>query len=253
MLAKRPEVLGPLRGSGWLLAGTESTTERRRALSVVGRIDDLLRKRRDAEWLAAGLYHHPVETQRRLAVVEVPGLSPQALRAAQMVSAAGATVGWRNPTPWDTEPPTPDGIARAARVAPVWAAIQARPRLHGELQRFMAAARQRLPNHHCEPRDDLDAAEQAVQALSGVLHVARALSLWHPRFQAYAAGEPERQAQAAREHAERDAAAAREAEQARRVAEETARAKAEIDARLAAAPAHRHRAGPRSSPGSGMR
>lgn len=251
-LARKPKALGPLRGSGWLLAGAESTTERRRALSAVGRINDLLRKRRDAEWLAAGLYRNPIEAQRRLAVVEVPGLSPQALRAAKAVSAAGATVGWRDPAPWDTEPPTPDGIARAARVAPVWAAIQARPALHDELQRFMAAARQRLPNHHCEPWDDLDGPEQAVQALSGVLHAARALSLWHPRFQAYAAGEPERQAQAAREQAERDAAAARGAAQARRVAEEKARTKAEIDARLADALAHRRRAGPRSSPGSGI-
>jgi len=251
-LAKRPEALGALRGSGWLLAAAaEGAAERRRAHKAVGRIDDLLRRRRDAEWLAEGLYRNPVEAQRRLAVVEVPGLSPQALRAAKAVSAAGATVGWRDPMPWDTEPPTPDGIARAARVAPVWAAIQAKPGLHDELQRFMEAARQRLPNHHLEPRDDLDGPEQAVQALSGVLHAARALYLWHPRFQAYAAGEPERQAQAARERAEREAAAAREAEQARRVAEEKATAKAEIDARLAAALAHRRRAGPRSSPGPG--
>jgi len=248
MLARKPEALGPLRGSGWLLAAADAADERRRAHKAVGRIDDLLRKQRDAEWLAAGLYRNPVEAQRRLAVVEVPGLSPQALRAVKAVSVAGATAGWRNPEPWDdpwdTGPPTPDGIARAARVAPVWAAMRAKPGLRGELERFMAAARQRLPNHHWEPRDDLDGAEQAVQALSGVLHGAQALSLWHPRFQAYAAGEPKRQA-------ERDAAAAREAEQARRIAEEKARAKAEIDARLSAALARRAR--PRPSPGPGMR
>ncbi len=252
-LARKPEALGALRGSGWLLAGAESKTERRRTLSAVGRIDDLLRRRRDAEWLAAGLYRNPIEAHWRLAVVEVPGLSPQALRAAKAVSAAGATVGWRDPAPWDDSwAPTADEIAQAARVAPVWAAIQAKPGLHDELQRFMAAAQQRLPDHHWEPRDDLHGPEQAVQALSGALHAAQALSLWHPRFQAYAAGEPERQAQAAREQAERDAAAAREAEQARRVAEEKARTKAEIDARLADALAHRRRAGPRSSPGSGI-
>lgn len=148
----------------------------------------------------------------------------------------------------DTEPPTPDGIARATRVAPVWAAIEAKPELHDELQRFMAAARQRLPDNHSEPRNNLDGPEQAVQALSGALHAARALSLWHPRFQVYAAGEPKRQAEAAREQAERDATAAREAEQARRVAEETARSKAEIDARLAAALARRARPRPSSGP-----
>jgi len=43
---------------------------------------------------------------------------------------------------------------------------------------------------------------------------------------------------------------AREAEQARRTAEKV---KAELDARLAAALAHRHRTGPRFSPGSSMR
>jgi len=243
-LAQRPEALGRLRGGSWLLATADAADERRDALSAVGRIDGLRVKRDDAEWLATRLYRNPIEAQRRLAVVEVPGLSRRALRAAEAVSAAGATVGWRDPAPWDTEPPTPDGIARAARVAPVWAAIRAKPGLHGELQRFMEAARQRLPNHHWEPRDDLDGPEQAVQALSGVLHGAQALSLWHPKFQAYAADEPKRQA-------ERDAAAAREAEQARRIAEEKARAKAETDARLAAALARRAR--PRSSSGPGMR
>jgi Ti-type conjugative transfer relaxase TraA len=245
-LARQPEALGQLRGSGWLITTVEAAAERDRARKAVGRIDYLLVKRRDAEWLAAGLHRNPVEAQRRLAVVEVPGLSRQALRAVQAVSSAGATVGWTDPMPWDTDPPTPDGIARAARVAPVWAAIMAKPGLHGELQRFMEAARQRLPDHHWEPRDDLDGPEQAVQALSGVLHGARALYLWHPRFQAYAADEPRRQAEAAREQAERDAAAAKEAEQARRIAEEKARAKAEIDARIAAALA---RPGPSSGPG----
>jgi len=200
-LAKRPEALGQLRGSGWLLAAKESAAERDRAHKAAGRIGYLLVRRRDAEWLAAGLYRNPIEAQRHLAVVEVPGLSRQALRAVQAVSAAGATAGWTDPMPWDTDPPTPDGIARAARVAPAWAAILAKPGLHGELQRFMEAARKRLPDHHWEPRDDLHGPEQDVQALSGVLHGARALYLWNPRFQAYAADEPKRQAEAAREQA----------------------------------------------------
>lgn len=250
-LAQQPEALGALRGRVGLLAGADSRAERHRAVSAVGQIDKLLHKRNDAEWLAARLYRQPIEAQRRLAAVEVPGLSSQALWAAQAVSAAGATVGWRDSASWDTKPSTADEIAQAARVAPVWAAIKAKPGLHDELQRFMAAARRRLPNHHWEPRDDLDGPELAVQALSGVLHAAQTLHLWHPRFQAYAAGEPERQAQAAREQAERNAAA----EQARRMAEEKARveekAKAEIDARLAAALARRTRPHPSSGPSMG--
>ena len=248
-LAKHPGVLGKLRGSGWVITTVEAAAERDRAHKAVGRIDYLLVKQRGAEWLAAGLYRNPIEAQRRLEVVEVPGLSPQARQAAEAVAAAGATVGWRGPAPWDTDPPTAGDIARAARVAPVWAVIRAKPGLHDELERFMAAARQRLPNHDWEPRDDLKGPEQEVQALSGALHAAQALYRCHPGFQAYAAAEPKRQAQAARVEAKRQA----EAEQARLAAEEKAqidaKAKAESDARIAAALARRQQAGPRFSPG----
>ena len=167
-LAKRPEALGRLRGSGWPLAAKEGAAERDRAHKAVGRIGYLLVERRNVERLAARLYRDPIEAQRRLAVVEVPGLSRQALRAVEAVSSAGATAGWTDPMPWDTDPPTPDGIARAARVAPVWAAIRAKPRLHGELQRFMEAARKRLPDHHWNPQDDLHGPEQALHALSAL-------------------------------------------------------------------------------------
>ncbi len=184
----------------------------------------------------------------------MPGLSSPARQAAAAVASAGATLSWRSPAPWDTEPPTADDIARAARVAPVWAAIRAQPGLHDELRQFMAAAQQRLPNHYWEPRSDLAGPEQAVQALSGALHAAQSLCRCHPGFQEYAAEEPKRQARAARAEAkrqaeaERQALAVRQAEEARLRVEQEAKAAA----KRAAALAKQQRLQPRPSSGPRM-
>jgi hypothetical protein len=246
-LAGRPTLLGRLRGSGWFFA-VDGAVDRHFALKAAGEVGQKLVAQRKAEQQAARVYREPIERRRHVEAVEVPDLSQQARQA---VWAVGAAADWIDPPPWDPRPPSADEIANAARVAPVWEAIRAKPALHGELTRFMHAADRRLPCYRDQRCEGLHSPERAAQTMSGILHAAEALHLCHPSFQAYAAEEPERQAQDAREQE----AAAKAAEQARRTVEEKAqadaKAMAETDARIAAALAHRHQAGPRFSPGMG--
>jgi len=250
-LAKRPGVLGKLRGSGWVITTVEAAAERDGAHKAVNGIDHLLVKQRKAERQAANAYREPIEGRRHIEAIEVPDLSRQARQAVEAVWAAGAAADWIDPPPWDPRPPSADEIANAARVAPVWEAIRAKPALHGELTHFMQAADRRLPCYRNQRCEGLHSPERAAQMMSGIVHAAKALHLCHASFQAYAAEEPKRQVQAAREQE----AAARAAEQARRTVEEKAqadaKAKVETDARIAAALAYRHQAGPRFSPGMG--
>ncbi len=210
-LAEKPGLLGRLRGRTWL-ASVDTEVERIMAEGAVSRIGDVLAKQRDAERKAADAFWRPLEECRRQEAVEVPGLSGRALAALEAVSQAGAAPGRYGLMPWDDRAPRPDEIGWAARVAPVWAAIKVDAELHGELQRFREAAGQRLPIRRGDrPDEALGGPAAAVRTYADTLWSAESLCVQHPRFQAYAAAEPERQARAAREAEERRRQAEHEA------------------------------------------
>jgi len=210
-LAERAGLLGRLRGRTWL-ASVDTEVERVLAEGAVSRVGDELAKQRDAERKAADAFWRPLEERRRREAVEVPGLSGRALAALEAVSQAGAAPGRYGLLPWDDCAPRPDETGWAARVAPVWTAIQADAELHGELQRFREAAGQRLPIRRANRPDEvLDGPAAAARTHADTLRSAESLWVQHPGFQAYAAAEPERQARAAREAEERRRQAEHEA------------------------------------------
>jgi Ti-type conjugative transfer relaxase TraA len=236
-LKERPDVLGKLRGSNGYFASGDRAVERHFAAEAVGHIGPALVRLRRAEDEAALGY----ERSRYAEAIAVPGLSQRARLAIDAVLAAGATPGWREPVSWTSHPPSRVDIARAARVAPVWRAIEANPALHGELEHFMRAAAGRLPDGDQKARQLAATPEAEIQTLSATLNAARGLCFWHLNYQAHAATERQQQQdRAAREAAERQAAVVKEADAAARwTVEQEARA-----VRLA-----NQRARPRPSPG----
>ncbi len=106
----------------------------------------------------------------------------------------------------------------------------------------MQAARQRLPSASLHLSSAMDAF-----TFSSILAAAQNLHGSHPRFQAYAAAEPERRAQAAREAEQRAAAARHELERAAEEERKLAAKQAEIEKTF-----NEWRKRRRPSPGPGM-
>lgn len=141
----------------------------------------------------------------------MPGLSPQARQVVNALRDRGTPPHWTWLLPWDEpRPPTERECSIALRVAPVWAAVVADPRLQDELARFVAAAGGRLDGR-LGRRDGLTGPEGEGDTLRGLLTAAEALHGMSPVFERYAAGEDRRQAVAARLAAEQEVAAEREA------------------------------------------
>ncbi len=210
-LARRPGVLGRLRGSGSVFAG-DGAVERHFALEAAGKVGTHLAAQRQAEREAERAYRLPIEERRRGEAVEVPGLSPQAWRVVEALRDRGTAPHWTWLQPWDEpRPPTEQECSIALRVAPVWAAVVADPGLRDELAGFMAAADSRLDGRLGRRRDGLTWPEEGVDTLRGLLTAAEALYGRSPMFERHAAGEDRRQAVAARLAAEQEVAAEREA------------------------------------------
>jgi len=235
-----PEILGKLRGREGLFASADLADERRRAREGAVVVGECLDARGLAERRAANDYRSAEEQRRQAAAIEVPDLSERGRLAVEAVAKAGAA--GSQLAPWPPAAPSADDIARAARVAPFWDVIKADPDLHSELQGFMQAARQRLPSASLH----LSSAMEAF-TFSSILAAAQNLHGSHPRFQAYAAAEPERRAQAAREAEQRAAAARHELERAAEEERRLAAKQAEIEKTF-----NEWRKRRRPSPGPGM-
>jgi hypothetical protein len=235
-----PEILGKLRGREGLFASADLADERRRAREGAVVVGECLDARVFAERRAANDYRSAEEQRRQAAAIEVPDLSERGRLAVEAVAKAGAA--GSQLAPWPPAAPSADDIARAARVAPFWDVIKADPDLHSELQGFMQAARQRLSSSSLY----LSSAMEAF-TFSSILAAAQNLHGSHPRFQAYAAAEPERRAQAAREAEQRAAAARHELERAAEEERRLAAKQAEIEKTF-----NEWRKRRRPSPGPGM-
>jgi Ti-type conjugative transfer relaxase TraA len=231
-----PELLGKLCGSEGLFASPDAAVKRYLARESAERMIGELVALDHAAARISGAYVETEKRRRRAEAVDVPGLSVSAMRAAASLEKAGAIPGWQSQPPWEPFRPRADDIARAAAVAPVWAAVTKDPGLHDELRRFMEATRLRFADNHPLPPASAGYPVGRVQMMSSLLYSAKALYENNARFQAYAAAEPERQAQAER-LAEQKAEAQRQ-EAARQ--EAAARATAESEARFKAWRESRH-------------
>ncbi len=238
-----PELLGKLCGSEGLFASPDAAVKRYLARESAERMIGELVALDQAGARVRGYYVMAEERRRAAEAVDVPGLSVSAMRAAASLQKAGASPGWQSQPPWEPFQPSADDIARAAAVAPVWAAVMKDPGLHDELRRFMEATRLRFADTYPLPPASADNPVGRVQMMSSLLYSAKNLYQNHARFQAYAAAEPERQAEA-RKVAEQKAEAQRQ-EAARQ--EAAARAMAESEARFKAWRESRHE-GPRPRP-----
>ena len=145
----------------------------------------------------------------------MPGLSEKAQLAVDAVFMAGARPGWTRQPHFDPRAPSVDIIARAVRVAPIWAGIKSDATLYGELVRFKDAVDGRLPNAGYKMPDRSENPASTALRVWHILDAAHGLHFYHPFFQAYVTAEPERRAQAAR---------AAEQERARHLAAERAAA-----------------------------
>jgi len=253
ILRDRPETLGRLHGRGpGVFTSDVARTERGMALRAAEQVGAMLNAQRLAEADAPRRRIDDVALRRCGDAVEVPGLSPAALDALRALRRAGADR-------------SPEALARlaqpaagphpaercAAAVAVAWARVRDDAQLgtelddfarkaavrlgHSEQQRLLAVWRgQGSPDPEARPGDEASA-RTAAAVWATRIDNAQALEALHGTHEAQ------------RRH---------EAEQARRAAEEKAqaeaKAKAETDARVAAALARRHRAGPRASPGPGV-
>jgi Ti-type conjugative transfer relaxase TraA len=141
-----PAALGGLRGGAGIFASETAQNERWLAETAVRRIpEELLSHRREHSERAETLRLR-LGADRRREAITVPGLTDEALAAIARLEQAGAD-----------KPPIANAIAEdrlaageialAARVAPVWAAIQADPLLRDELAAFRKAAEARLGDY----------------------------------------------------------------------------------------------------------
>jgi Ti-type conjugative transfer relaxase TraA len=135
-----PEVLGALRGrEGWL-AGEAAKTERTYARSAARTIPASLDQEAAVRDVAVRNHTTAVDQQRTRDAVEVPGLSRASLAVLDNVQVAlGATEQQRDGERYDAKERRQEEM-----VAGAWTAGRADPRVAGELDRFMAAAGQRL-------------------------------------------------------------------------------------------------------------
>jgi Ti-type conjugative transfer relaxase TraA len=228
-----PAMLGKLQGSVGLFASSDDKQERNRAEQAAHDLSDavLWPRRRHAE--LATHFRDTLEAQRRRHAVTVPGLSAKALAAIETLKQAGADPRLiersKRANGFDATEAT-----RAARVAPIWAAIQADILLCLELEPFRRAAAERL-------KDKLDAVGNRngfnVAGLVDILNQVDRLADRHAAMEAARAAE--RQAEERRRNAEIAAAEARQ----------QAAEKAELERKLREL---QSRPRPRPSPGPSM-
>jgi Ti-type conjugative transfer relaxase TraA len=240
-----PKLLGELNGKTGFFASRDQASERVFAEQASQRLPDQMSELISVSEDFGNSYRRIIEQQRQIEAVAVPGLSEAAMQAVAWLEKAGALPGWRAPAPWLPFQPSPDDIARAISVAPVWEAIRGMPEVYAELESFMTAARKRLPEECDKPPTGTHSAAGRVQAVSSLLHGATALHRIEPVLRAYAAAEPERRAAAQRQAEQTAEAQRREAEQR---AEVEAR-QTQIDKNLKAWRQHRASARPSPSPG----
>jgi Ti-type conjugative transfer relaxase TraA len=244
-----PKLLGELNGKTGFFASREQASERFFAEQAAQRLPDQMSELTLVSEDFGNSYRRIIEQQRQIEAVTVPGLSEAAMQAVAWLEKAGALPGWRAPAPWLPFQPSPDDIARAIGVAPVWEAIRGMPEVHAELEGFMTAARKRLPEEHDKPPTGTHIAAGRVQAVSSLLHGATALHRMEPVLRAYAAAEPERRAAAQRQAEQTAEAQRREAEQRAEEARRIEAQQSRIDKDLKAWRQHRASARPSPSPG----
>ena len=133
-------MLGALRGrEGWL-AGEAAKTQRAQAQQAARSMLAGLDRQAAARDAAVGKHTAAVEQQRTRDAVEVPGLSRAGLAVFEDVRVAlDATDRQGDGERYDAQQ-----RRREERVAGVWTAGRADPKVAGELDRFMAATERRL-------------------------------------------------------------------------------------------------------------
>jgi hypothetical protein len=244
-----PKLLGELNGKTGFFASREQASERFFAEQAAQHLPRQMSELTSVSGDIGNSYRRVLEQQRQIEAVTVPGLSEAAMQALARLEKAGALPGWRAPAPWLPFQPSPNDIARAISVAPVWEAIREIPEVHAEFESFMTAARKRLPEGYNEPPTAVYSAVGQVQAVSSLLHGAMALHKMEPMLRAYAAAEPERRAAAQRQAEQKAEAQRREAEQRAEEARRIEARQAQIDKNMKAWRQHRARARPSPSPG----
>ena len=152
-----PESLGDLRGrEGWL-AREAAKTERTYTRSAAGTIPARLDQEAEARDTAVRRHTAEVEQQRTRDAVAVPGLSRASMTVLENVrTALDATDRQNEGERYDAQQ-----RRREEAVAGAWTAGRTDPRVAGELDRFMAAAGQRLGEEGV--RDASRAAGQAAR------------------------------------------------------------------------------------------
>ncbi len=138
-VGRDPGQFGELRGKvGWFASG-QAKGERVMAVRAAGALPDALRRVGETEENARQRYVRGVEEQQGRDETEVPGLSKAALAVLEGVRAAQHGTG-------QAEGERRDAWQRRQEeaVTSAWTGGRADPRVAGELDRFMAAAGQRL-------------------------------------------------------------------------------------------------------------
>jgi Ti-type conjugative transfer relaxase TraA len=137
---KGPDILAALRGGDGWLARQSAVAERAQAKNAAAAIPASLDREVGARDAAVQRHTEEVNQQRARDAVEVPGLSKAALSTLDDVrDAIQATR-----TQGDGERYAAQQQRQEAAVAGAWAAGRVDPKVAGELDRFMAAAGQRL-------------------------------------------------------------------------------------------------------------
>jgi len=139
-IAGDPSQFGELRGkTGWFVSAA-SKEERARAERVAQAVPDSLRRVHETEDMARQGYVQSVQAQQARDGTEIPGLSRAALAVLRDVQVARLAA----EQPVKGEDHDARQRRREAAVAAAWRGGRADPRVAGELDRFMAAASQRL-------------------------------------------------------------------------------------------------------------
>jgi Ti-type conjugative transfer relaxase TraA len=139
-IGAQPDILGTLKGRvGWL-ANEAAHGERMQAKQAAWSIASKLNREADARDAAMDGYRQAVAQQHTRDAVAVPGLSKGALAVLDQVQSAVRSVGEQRAD--EGSDLHAQRIERA--VAGVWKAGRADPSIAGELDRFIAAAGQRL-------------------------------------------------------------------------------------------------------------
>jgi hypothetical protein len=137
---KGPEILGALRGGEGWLARQSAVAERTQAKKAAAAIPASLDRQAGARDAAVTRHTAEVNQQRARDAVEVPALSKAALTTLNDVRDAIQATNMQG----EGERYTAQQRRQEAAVADAWVAGRVDPKVAGELDRFMAAAEQRL-------------------------------------------------------------------------------------------------------------